>query len=490
MSPSELSRREALIGGAALTAAVSMTPARAAAPGTRAPAAGSQKSEVLKEWRNPQLISHLRSAPKLINVERAYSIMDKYGLDGLVASVPHNIYYLSSHLGPMQMMGRGFSTYAFFPRRPDAPPALIVPGSMVYHLDYRPTWMPVEVYTYAKQMAAPKDDLGTMVGSGDADAVGAYADPIPSPWALNLRREGMADRDRLLMAIYAEYEGNTTVSALAGLGKSIRTAGLAKGTIGFDDPRVGSWLQQEGLSDIKVYDAANTYREIRMVKTPAEIEIVRQAAQKNEDALLYAVNNVGVGEPLDNIELAHGRRWGELGGNTLWCITNQRGIASGAIERDTVTKIDSVGQYKGYRGDVGRTVVWGTPSDEVVRRNEANTKALRIVYDAIHPGMTFLESSKIMRDVMQQAGFDRGGAGAHPVGLEHTDHPWPTGAERGPGDIYTDLVYEENMVFTMDVPYHEVGYGTSHVEDMMVVKKTRGCEGLSSMNTQLIVRPV
>lgn len=487
MTPAELSRREALIAGVALTAAASSSTARAAPAGAAAPA--TPKSEMLKEWRNPQLIQHIRSAPKLLNVERAYAIMDKYGLDGLVASVPHNIYYLSSHMGPMQMMGRGFSTYAFFPRRPDAPSALIVPGSMVYHLDYRPTWMPVEVYTYPKQAAEPKDDAGTLADSAGARPAAAYADPIPSPWAFNLRRDSMDDRDKLLMAIYAEFEGKTTVSALAGLAKAIRGAGLTRGKIGFDDPRVGPWLQQEGLPDIGVFDAQNTYREIRMVKTPAELEIVRQAAQKNEDALLYAINNTNVGQPLDDVELAHGRRWGELGGSTLWCITNQSGIASGMIRKDTVTKIDSVGQFKGYRGDVGRTVVWGTPKDEVVRRNEANTKALKTVYAAIRPGMTFLESSKIMREVMQDAGFDRGGGGAHPVGLEHTDHPWPTGAEGRGSDVYSSLVYEENMVFTMDVPYHEIGYGTSHVEDMMVVKKQGGCEGLSSMKTELIVRP-
>lgn len=463
----DVSRRGALAGAATLGAAAGVAAVAGQAAAQAAPApTGTQ----LGEWRNPGLIAHTRQAGKLLNVERAYRIMDKHGLDGLVASVPHNIYYLSSHTGPMQMMGRGFSTYAFFPRRPDAPPALIVPGSMLYHLDYRPTWMPVEVYTYPKAG-----------GRGEAD-------PIPSPWAHNLRRGDIRDRDRVLMALYAEYEGLTSVSALAGLAKALRAAGAANGTIGFDDPRVGGWLKQDGLG-LRTVDAANIFREIRMVKTPAEVAILREAARKNEDALLYAIHNTSVGEPLDNIEANHGKKWGELGGSTLWCITNQRGIASGNVERDTITKIDSVGQYKMYRGDVGRTVVWGTPTDEMARRIEANTKALRITYDAIRPGMTFAESSKIMRDVMQQEGFERGGGGAHPVGLEHTDHPWPTGAEKDPGQLYGALVYEENMVFTMDVPFHEPGWGTSHVEDMMVVKKSGGCEGLSSMDTRLIVRP-
>ncbi|MES2033471.1 MAG: hypothetical protein V4466_04790, partial [Pseudomonadota bacterium] len=191
MSPSDFSRRQALIGGAVVTAAAASVAATSSAQA--APPAAGAKSEVLKEWRNPKLVAHLQQAPKLLNVERAHRVMDKYGLDGLVAAVPHNIYYLSSHMGPMQMMGRGFSTYAFYPRNPEAPPALIVPGSMVYHLDYRPTWMPLEIYTYAKQAAAESMAAG-MVGSGDAKAAGAYADPIPSPWALNVRREGMEDR--------------------------------------------------------------------------------------------------------------------------------------------------------------------------------------------------------------------------------------------------------------------------------------------------------
>jgi len=76
-------------------------------------------------------------------------------------------------------------------------------------------------------------------------------------------------------------------------------------------------------------------------------------------------------------------------------------------------------------------------------------------------------------------------AGPHSVGLEHTDHPVSVGAEM-PG--HHPLVFEENMVFTLDMPYHEFGWGTSHVEDMMLVTAT-GCEALSSMDTRLRVRP-
>ncbi|WP_439533660.1 hypothetical protein, partial [Polymorphobacter sp.] len=61
------------------------------------------------------MIEHAFQAPRLINVDRAREIMDKYDLGGLVASLPHNIHYLSSHSGIMQWMGRHYSTFAFFP---------------------------------------------------------------------------------------------------------------------------------------------------------------------------------------------------------------------------------------------------------------------------------------------------------------------------------------------------------------------------------------
>ena len=44
------------------------------------------------------------------------------------------------------------------------------------------------------------------------------------------------------------------------------------------------------------------------------------------------------------------------------------------------------------------------------------------------------------------------------------------------------------MVFTLDMPYHEIGWGTTHVEDMMLVTAT-GAVPLSSGNMALRIQP-
>ena len=65
--------------------------------------------------------------------------------------------------------------------------------------------------------------------------------------------------------------------------------------------------------------------------------------------------------------------------------------------------------------------------------------------------------------------------------------PWAERKAPGPGSH--ELRFLENMVFTLDMPYHEFGWGTTHVEDMMIVRKD-GCEAITSMDTDLRVKPL
>ena len=73
------------------------------------------------------------------------------------------------------------------------------------------------------------------------------------------------------------------------------------------------------------------------------------------------------------------------------------------------------------------------------------------------------------------------------MGLEQTDQPRPTGAEP-PGSFDADLTFEDGMVCTLDMPYHEPGWGTTHVEDIMVVR-ANGAFALSSGDIRLRRRP-
>jgi Xaa-Pro aminopeptidase len=118
----------------------------------------------------------------------------------------------------------------------------------------------------------------------------------------------------------------------------------------------------------------------------------------------------------------------------------------------------------------------------VAGRNEANAKALRAAYAAIRPGMLFEDASRIVADVMRQEGYN-GFASPHNVGIDHTDQP---NSLARPGVRREPLRFENGSVFTIDVPYLEVGYGSSHVEDMMVCTP-QGAVPLSSGEVALRV---
>jgi Xaa-Pro dipeptidase len=432
----------------------------------------------------------------LLNRERANAIMDLHGLDGLVAAFQENIYYLSDYWGSMFLMSRNYTLYAFLPRDESKLASLIMPGTGVYHLEHVPTWMP-NVATFITRIA-PKsipdrdfefttEEIEEEPAGGDqivtAEAVkDAPLTPYPT-------RPGapMAPRDQQLLARYAQHRGGAELTATRALAGAIRNAGLENGRLGFDDPRVLGWLQQIGLEQLSGIDALNIFKQIRMVKSEAEIELLKIAGRMSETAINQVVSAMEVGMPLDELGRIHAHAMAEQGGRSEWIIANIRGLATGAVEANELIKLDSVGSWKQYRGDVGRSVYFGQPTDEMLRRFDAVGQALRIAYEAIRPGKTFKEIVDLTLKSVRDAGFPGFViAGPHSVGLEHTDHPVSVGAEL-PG--HHPLVFEENMVFTLDMPYHEFGWGTTHVEDMMIVR-ANGCEPITSMDTALRVKPL
>ena len=300
-------------------------------------------------------------------------------------------------------------------------------------------------------------------------------------------REGvaLAARDEQLLARFAAHGKDPKMTALGALLGALQAASLTRGRLGFDDPRVLGWLQEVSCPELDGIDALNIFKRIRMIKSPEEIALLKIAGRMSETALQAVVDAIEPGVPLDELRAIHARSMLDQGGQSEWIAINIRGLDTGEVERDELVKLDSVGTSRQYRGDVGRTAIYGTPSTEMLRRSRAVSRALEIAYQAIRPGKTFKEIVALTLASCASEGFPGFViAGPHSVGLEHTDHPVSVGNEL-PG--HHELVFEENMVFTLDMPYHEFGWGTTHVEDMLLVT-TNGCEPITSMATHLIVK--
>ncbi|QLC26370.1 aminopeptidase P family protein [Parasphingopyxis algicola] len=438
------------------------------------------------------VVTAQKENPMHLNVERARQIMDETGLDGLVAATPTNIYYLSDYYGPMLLMSHNYTMYAVYPRAEDALAALVMPAAGAYHLEHIPSWMPNLVgFTFRVKPGAgtPRDYDSTVEEYVDPDEPseprsGPDVPPMPYP---SRGEEFFVDRDRQLKARYDSMRGRLEPTALYALRRALREAGLEKGRLGFDDPRVLGWLQTVGMKDLSGIDALNIFKRIRMVKTEEEIALLKIAGHNTEAALNDVIDAMEPGVELASLHETFAIAAAKRGSQAEWIVANLRGLATGAIEPNEIMKLDAVSSYRQYRGDVGRSVICGTPTDEMLRRSAAVTRGLQVAYENIRPGVPMKDIATLARETVQAEGFPGFVIAApHSVGLEHTDHPTSIGPEM-PGEH--DIVFEENMVFTLDMPYHEFGWGTTHVEDMVIVRRD-GCEPITSLDTALRIKPL
>ena len=272
-----------------------------------------------------------------------------------------------------------------------------------------------------------------------------------------------------------------------GLRRALIDAGLTKGRIGSDDPRVLHWMQEMGLPDIVPVEATNIFREIRMIKTDDEIENLRVAAVNNEEAALRIAGDLKADAhwpDLDNLFHAEVSRRGNRDGHI---IAELGGFRHGRIVRDEPMFFDSASTYRHYYADFGRTVVIGDPPPLMTKRYDAMLAGWNVVLEILRPGIR--RSALIERcvDAVQKAGFpEYFYVSPHSIGLEHTDSPLPIGPE-----LYRqehDYIIEENMVMNVDFPYTEWGWGSMHLEDTFRITES-GYVPLTSMKNEMIVLP-
>jgi len=417
----------------------------------------------------------------LLNKERAYAIMDREGLDGLIAVSPLNVHYLSDYWGALMRMRRTFYNYALLPRDPTAPAALIVTGVEHLRFFHRPdsTWMP-SIQSYVHPIYQDRRDF-------DPDVEDPEHVQYGMKWPI--RHDSLSPRDKDYLAYQEASRGNASVNATYALKKAVVEAGLEGGKLGSDDPRVGPWLQEIGLPHVSVSDATTLFREIRMVKTAPEIAIMRDVARINQEALEITIASLEAGMPREQLEVIYNTELAKRGARGIYLATGQAGTNQhlGQVLPNEPITFDGLCDYKNYLGDLGRIACVGEPSAELVRRARALEVGCARVLEVVKPGVTGKEVSDAVIDAVRSAGFEGFFfATPHSIGLEHSDHKIPIGPVLPGGN--GEFVFEENMIFSLDMPYYEIGWGNLHVEDQILVTSD-GVDPLTNCDVSLRVLP-
>lgn len=398
----------------------------------------------------------------LLNRERANQIMDREGLDALVAVGANNVYYLSDFETDF-LYDVPWVACAILPRDPAIPPCLIVTEIEAAVLVQRPTWMPdVKVYFFGIY--------------GGVLKVHTFDD-----------RENLQGEDRAISDLVRVAERQGFASVMDAAAAALRERGLHTARLGIDDVRFRGALG-DTLAQATVADATNLLLEIRMVKTPDEIAILREAARKNEIAIGRAIAAIRTGATWQDVSRAYEMAVTEQGARVFASFNGAGPRSAGAARPDAAYPIrpgdqvcfDSMLKWRRYMGDAQRTVVLGQPSAKLERYWCAYGVGIAEAYDTLRPGMSTGELRRRTIDTVRRAGlpsFEL--AFSHGIGLDHIEVPFIAGGTLG------DFPIEPNMVLNIDMELHEIGWGGVFFEESMLVTAS-GAERLYTMPRDLI----
>lgn len=381
--------------------------------------------------------------------------MKQNGLDILVATTTENIYYLTNYYSVNKSLIRGVQIYAVVTRESAGASAIVAPMADMDTIANVSSLAAVSIVPY-----------GTFYIEGDPPDLAGYESRLHA-----LARAGGAQpgpREAL-------------VAALKGLS---RTA-----TIGVDERGIEPSIL-EALPSLlpgrSVRPAFGLLHRVRMVKTPPEVDRLARAARITERAAAVATKAAVAGmteREMAAIFEGHLVREGARPFFTV-ILFGRRGVEPNGMPSDAhlapgdVIRFDIGCMLEGYAADISRTAVFGEPSAKVRDYYHAIQRGEEEAIAAMRRWVPASEIHRVAVEATRRAGiphYRRHHVG-HGVGLDVYDPPL-----LGPQD-HTPL--EAGMVFEVETPYYEFGFGGLQVEDTVLVTPN-GAEILTTSSRDL-----
>jgi len=226
----------------------------------------------------------------------------------------------------------------------------------------------------------------------------------------------------------------------------------------------------------------------RAVKGPEEIAAISRAIRIQEQAFRKTLAHIKPGRTEVQIA-AHleyqMRRLGSQGASfpTVVAVGSNASLphaVSGGrkVRNGSLVLIDWGATFKGYCGDLTRTIAVGRMSPKMKRVYSLVLKAQRAAIDAVAPGKTLAEIDTVARNIIEDAGYGAqfGHSLGHGIGL--SVHEQPVLAKRAKG------VLEPGNIVTVEPGIYLPGSMGVRIEDDVLVTQ-RGRRVLSKLSTDL-----
>ncbi len=378
---------------------------------------------------------------RFCNLERLLDTLEQRGLDGIVAYLRPNVFYLSGFAPPSNQSvheTNGYAAVVISRHAPDQPAIVVAEFDMAY-FRLQPSWIE-DVRPYAT-LLLPFD---IPVGPSPLDRFVPLAERA-SDWVTAARQK------------YAP-------SLVEGVRRAMRDVGLTTGVVGFDDLRLAHAV---GIPDIQVVDAYGTLKYVRQVKTEAELALLRTATQLNQLALERTIGTWSVGTTWQEMVHTYNVTATELGGFVrdpgAVVLANAPGAdpalyMTSGLEDFVVTPgmhimWDCHGTWQHYCWDGGKTwVVDAAPAGDSRTIADSTAAAMGELQSAMRPGARVSQLQAAARGALRKSGLataDEAFIFFHGLGLEHIDMEVT--------DSHQDWALEQGMVVSahLQVPGDE-----------------------------------
>jgi Xaa-Pro dipeptidase len=314
--------------------------------------------------------------------------------------------------------------------------------------------VPPSLRTVRQRLAA-----AVIGSSGPTDAV------VVALEAPLMRAESWMDE----VTAYVEFEEHP-IDALAAV---LQRRGLGDGRVGIELtylPATDYERLARALPDATLVSADGLLADVRVVKTPGEIELIRRIGGIAERTALECCALAGPGMTERELGNLITERYTTAGGDRLSMLVVGSGPRSAhpnapptdrRLEHGDVVRLDIIGTMRNYYSDVARTAVVGGPTDEQKRIYRLLSEVHERALEALRPGVQTADVYRIYREAMEQAGLPPYHFVGHGLGV--TLHEEPFIHDR------TSVPLEENMVLCIEpLTFIEGQFGVQ-IEDEVLI---------------------
>lgn len=348
----------------------------------------------------------------IANIDRLNKLMDENRLDAIVARSGKNFTYLS-----------GFA----------------YPGTLARHLDFPDSPRAVLVVW-------PREGEPVMI-------LNSFAAPLA-------RRDSWLEKIEMCDD-YGESPYSKAVEVL-------KEKGLGNSRIGLEKSYLSAvhWDEMDALlPKAELIDCTSMMDQVRWIKTPSEVELIREGAHRLDEAYLEVFATVKAGETERDVHsrliaacLDREANWAHGILNSSRNTVMYGGESGFQFELGDIIRNDYVFWYQGYPGHQSRTVVLGNPSEEQKKTYETILGIYRGTIEQAKPGVKASEIHRFASDAFKSAGIKgRVALAGHGVGTWwHQQQPYLV-----PNN---DIIIESGMVLAFEphVDYY-------HIQDMFLI---------------------